>query len=124
MQDKQQFEQLMLQYNQLKNSALEIRRMIENNDFDSAMTMLKIREPLFLNCKCIRKYLELSPDEKKEVDKIFKEIQILEEENIKYLSESMAEVQAELKLSIQTEKIQQAYEFNESQSGSIINLQD
>ena len=124
MQDKQQFEQLMLQYNQLKNSALEIRRMIENNDFDSAMTMLKIREPLFLNCKCIRKYLELSPDEKKDVDKIFKEIQILEEENIKYLSESMAEVQAELKLSIQTEKIQQAYEFNESQSGSIINLQD
>ena len=63
-------------------------------------------------------------DEKKDVDKIFKEIQILEEENIKYLSESMAEVQAELKLSIQTEKIQQAYEFNESQSGSIINLQD
>ena len=29
MQDQQQFEQLILQYNQLKNGAEEIKRMIE-----------------------------------------------------------------------------------------------
>ena len=31
MQDEKQFEQLMLQYNQLKNGALDIRRMIQND---------------------------------------------------------------------------------------------
>ena len=58
MQDEQQFEQLIMQYNQLKNGALDIRRMIEKEEFDSAMTMIKSRESLFLNCKCMRNYLD------------------------------------------------------------------
>ena len=60
MQDDKQFEQLMLQYNQLKNSAIDIARMIKNEDFDSALTMINSREGVFLSCKCIRKYLELN----------------------------------------------------------------
>ena len=57
MQDEQQFEQLMLQYQQLKNGSLDISRMIDNEDFDSAITMIKSREQLFLSCKCMRKFL-------------------------------------------------------------------
>ena len=56
MQDEQQFEQLMLQYNQLKNGSEDIARMIANEDFDSAITMIKNREQLFLSCKCMRNY--------------------------------------------------------------------
>ena len=51
MQDEQQFEQLMLQYNQLKNGSVDIARMIAIEDFDSAITMIKNREQLFLSCK-------------------------------------------------------------------------
>ena len=61
MQDKQQFDQLIMQYNQLKNGSEDIRQLIQKEDFDTAMTMLKARESLFLNCKCMRKYLELTP---------------------------------------------------------------
>ena len=124
MQSNQQFEQLILQYNQLKNSAEEIRRMIEKEDFDSAITLRKNREPVFLNCKCIRKFLELNETQEKELNIILDELRELEINNIKYLETSMKDVQQELRKTQTMEKIQQAYDFDESQSGSIINYSD
>ena len=51
MQDEQQFEQLMMLYQQLKNGAEDISRMIDKEDYDSALTMLNSREQIFINCK-------------------------------------------------------------------------
>lgn len=124
MQDEQQFEQLMLQYNQLKNGAEDISRMIENEDFDSALTMIKSREEIFLNCKCMRRYLELTPLQERALNKLIDELRELELDNIRTLSQSMVEVQQELKRTQQNEKIQQAYESGEDQKGSIINLSE
>ncbi len=124
MQSEQQYEQLMLQYNQLKNGAEDIRRMIQNEDFDSAITMIKNREELFLSCKCIRKYLELTPVQEKGLNILLDELRELELENIRILSQGMVEVQAELKKTQQNEKIQQAYDFDESKKGSIVNIQE
>lgn len=124
MQSEEQYEQLMLQYNQLKNGAEEIRRMILNEDFDSAMTMIQSREDIFLNCKCMRKYLELTPVQQKALDKLLDELRELELENIRILSQSMVEVQQQLKRSQQNEKFQQAYDFDETNKGSIINIQE
>lgn len=124
MQSEQQFEQLMLQYNQLKNSSEEIRRMISIEHFDSALTMIKSREDVFFNCKCMRKYLELTPVQEKELNKILDELRELELENIRMLSEGMLQVQKELKQTQQNEKIQHAYEFEDNQKGSIINIQE
>ena len=124
MQDQQQFEQLMLQYRQLRNGAEEIKRMIEIEDFDSAMTMLKTRESLFLSCKCMRKYLELTEKQEKELNILLDELRALEMGNIEILQAGMKQVQMDLKRSQQAEKIQQAYDFDESQRGSIINYSD
>ena len=44
--------------------------------------------------------------------------------NIKTLEKNMMEVQKELKQTQQNEKIQQAYDFDENQKGSIINIQE
>ena len=95
MQDEQQFEQLMLQYRQLKNGSEDISRMIDNEDFDSAITMIKNREQLFLSCKCMRKYLELTPVEQKQADEILDEIRALELQNIKKLEKGMTEITLE-----------------------------
>lgn len=122
MQDEKQYEQLMLQYNQLKNGAEDIRRMIQNEDYDSAMTMIKSREEIFLNCKCMRKYLELTPVQQKALDKLLDELRGLELDNIRLLSQNMVELQSEIKRSQQNEKIQQAYDFDETQKGSIVNV--
>ena len=89
MQDEKQFEQLMLQYNQLKNGAQDICRMIQNEDFDSAMTMIKSREEIFLNCKCMRKYLELTPLQERALNNLLDDLRELELDNIRMLSQSM-----------------------------------
>ncbi len=124
MQDEKQFEQLMLQYTQLKNGAEEIRRMIENEDYDSAITMIKARESVFLNCKCMRKYLELTPVQEKELETMLDELRELELSNIKYLEKGMENVQTELKKTHKTQKIQQAYDFSEDYKGSILNIKE
>ena len=124
MQDKQQFEQLIMQYTQLKNGSEDIRQLIQKEDFDSAMTMLKMRESLFLNCKCMRKYLELTPEQEQELNTILEEIKTSEMNNIKLLQEGMENVQKELKLSQKNEKIQHAYDFDENQKGSIVNYME
>lgn len=122
MQDEKQFEQLMLQYNQLKNGAEEIRRMIQNEDFDSAMTMIKSREEIFLSCKCIRKYLELTPVQERALNKLLDELKELELDNIRMLSQDMVELQQEIRKNQQNEKFQQAYDFDETQKGNIVNV--
>ena len=124
MQDEKQFEQLMLQYTQLKNGAGDIRRMIENEDFDNAITMIKSREEIFRNCKCMRKYLELTPVQTKELNKILDELRMLEIDNINFLTKGIEAVKKELKTTQQNEKIQQAYDFDESQKGSIVNIEE
>jgi magnesium-transporting ATPase (P-type) len=124
MQDQKQFEQLMLQYNQLKNSAEDISRMIKNEDFDNALTMINSREEIFLSCKCMRKYLELTPVQEKELNTLLDELKKLELNNIKELSTRMKEVKQELKTTHQNEKFQQAYNFDENNKGNIINIQE
>ena len=124
MQDEKQFEQLMMQYTQLKNGSEDIARMIDNEDFDNAITMIKNREQLFLSCKCMRKYLELTPVQQKELETLLDEIREQELKNMKKLEQGMEAVQSELKKSQQSQKIQQAYDFNTDQSGSILNIQE
>lgn len=121
MQDEKQFEQLMLQYTQLKNGASDIKKMIEAEDYDGAITMLNNRESLFLNCKCMRKYLELTPEQEELLNNLLDELRALEMENINMLTRGMDSIQRKLKIAQQNEKIQQAYEFDENQKGSIIN---
>ena len=123
MQDEKQYDQLILQYEQLKNGASDISRMIDNEDFDSAITMIKSREQVFINCKNIRRYLELTPVQKKELDNLLEEIRDIEFQNIKKIEKGMAAVQQELAKSQKSQKIQQAYNTNNSQ-GSIVNLEE
>ncbi len=124
MQDKQQYEQLMLQYEQLKTGANEILRLIENEEYDIAMTMIKSRESVFLNCKCIRNYLEMTEEQEKAANALLDEIRSLEKRNIEKLSQNISAVEKELKTTQKTEKIQNAYAFDNLQKGSIINIQD
>ena len=124
MQDEKQFEQLMLQYTQLKNGSEDIARMIDNEDYDNALTLIKSREQLFLSCKCIRNYLELTPVQQKELDSLLDELRSMELSNIKKLEKGMQEVQLEIKQTQQNQKIQQMYDSDGEQSGSIINIQE
>ena len=124
MQDDQQYEILIMQYQQLKNGAEDIARMIDAEDYDNAITMLQTRESVFLNCKCIRRYLDLTPVQQAEIDKIIDEIRTLELKNIKKLERGMAEIQSELAASQKSQKIQNAYESAEASKGTIVNVEE
>ena len=124
MQDEQQFAQLMMQYEQLKNGSSELKRLIEKEDFDSAMSMIKHRESIFLNCKCMRNYLEFTPVQEKQLNELLDELKALELENIKLLEDGLQAVRIELKKTQQHEKIQIAYDLAENQSGSLINYSE
>ena len=86
--------------------------------------MIKSREKIFLNCKSMRRYLELNPTQQKEVDKLVEEIRTLELKNIKKIEKNMREVQKELTVSQKSQKIQNAYEKNEGAQGSIVNVEE
>lgn len=124
MQDEKQFEQLILQYTQLKNGSEDISRMIENEDFDSAITMLKNREQTFLSCKCIRKYLELTPVQEKELNALLDEIRDIEIKNMKKLEEGMDNIKNELRKTQKSQKIQKTYEISSDITGSILNIEE
>jgi hypothetical protein len=124
MRDEQQFKQLMMQYEQLKTGADDILQLIKEEDFDSAITMIKLRESTFLNCKCKRKYLELTPEQENQVNSIVDEIRALEQRNMDALKNDMENVKSELKKTQKSEKIQMAYDFDENQKGSIVNIQE
>ncbi|MCQ2743667.1 MAG: hypothetical protein MJ230_02575 [bacterium] len=125
MHDKKQFEQLMLQYNQLRVGADDILQMINDENFDDAISMIKSREAIFLNCKCMRKYLELTPSQEQQVNEIVDEIRKLELRNIETLKKNMNEVKQNLNEIQKTEKIQVAYELkNDELFGSIVNIKE
>lgn len=125
MHDTKQFEQLMLQYNQLKVGADDILQMINDENFDDAISMIKSREAIFLNCKCMRKYLELTPSQEQQVNEIVDEIRELELRNIETLKKNMNKVKQNLNELQKTEKIQVAYELkNDELSGSIVNIKE
>ncbi len=125
MQSEQQFEQLILQYQQLLNGAEEIAKMIEKEDFDSAITLLRSREQLFMNCKCMRRYLELTQIQQKQLDKILDEIRNSELKNIKALEKGMDNIQLELSKTQKSQKLQQAYgAFGEGSNGNLVNFED
>ena len=124
MQSEQQFEQLMLQYRQLKNGALDIARLIEKEDFDSAINLIKMREGIFLSCKTIRRYLELTPEQQKEADKIFNEIKELELQNINTLEQNLENVKSELNRTQKVQKLNKAYQNNDNSQGTIVNFEN
>ncbi|MBQ7126796.1 flagellar protein FliT [bacterium] len=124
MRNNQQYEQLMMQYKQLSVGSDEILRLINIEDFDSAITMIKSRESLFLSCKCMLKFLELTENQQKEVDTIVNEIRNKEKRNIDILQERMDGIKTELTKTRKTEKILRAYDIGKNNPGGIINLQE
>ena len=125
MKDEQQFEQLIMQYKQLVNGSKDIKKLIESENFDEAITMIQTREPIMLNCKCMLRFLELSPEQQTELDTIVDELKTLEMTNIKILEKGMEQVQMELRQSRKNEKLQNAYnQVTTDSTGNIVNYQE
>lgn len=122
--DEQQFQQLIMLYTQLKNGALEIARMLETEDYDSAITMIKQRESVFQSCQSIKRYLDFTPEQKEQADKLYNEIKELELKNIHTLEQGMETIRAELARTQAVQKLNKAYGRDNEEHGSIFNMEN
>lgn len=124
MQDDTQFEQLMLQYQQLSNGSDDIKTLIEKEHYDDAITYIKSRETIFMNCKNMRKFLEFTPEQETKLNNILEELRTKENANIELLKTNMATLKTEMKQNTQTSKIQFAYDIKQENAGEIINVSE
>ena len=113
-----------MQYEQLVNGAEDISNMIDNENYDSAITMLKSREQVFINCRNIRRYLELTDVQQKQIDQITDKLKDLEFKNIKKLEKNMESVQLELAKTQKSQKLKNAYNMTSDSFGSMVNIED
>ena len=124
MQDHQQFEQLMLRYNQLLNGTKDIEKMIDNEDYDTALSFVTKQRDIFVNCNNILKYLELTDDQREILNKVKQELTSLTLSNMEKINNYMANVQGELSKIKNLQKFQNAYENNLDTNGSIIDFNE
>ena len=75
--------------------------------------------PTFLCCSFIKCEIQ-----EEELNLLLNELKASEQSNIKFLMENMKQVKIELKRTQQAEKIQQAYDFDIGNSGSIANFEE
>ena len=121
-----QFNQLMLYYNQLKGMAEELTVMLANESYNDALTMLNNRERVVKELNLILKYIVLTEAQQKAVDEIRAEIKTMEAANIERLQKDMEDVKYEL--DVVSSKVRFRHKYNpyeiEAKSGSVVDTKD
>ena len=121
-----QFEQLMMYYTQLKNMADDMKKMLEKESYNEALTMLNHRERVVKELKLMMSYIELTPAQRKEVDAIREELRVQEAENIEKLQKDMEDVKYEL--DVVSSKVRFRHKYNpyelEAKSGNVVDTMD
>ena len=121
-----QFEQLMMYYTQLKNMADDMKKMLEKESYNEALTMLNHRERVVKELKLMMSYIELTPAQRKEVDALREELRVQEAENIEKLQKDMEDVKYEL--DIVSSKVRFRHKYNpyelEAKSGNVVDTVD
>lgn len=123
---KSQFEQMLLYYNQLKNMALEIQGMLERESYNEAITMSNHRERVYRELSLMLNYIILTPEQQDQIDVLKKEIQELDEANLKKLLKDMEDVKYEL--DVVTSKVRFRHKYNpyesEGATGNVVDTRD
>ena len=119
-----QFDQLKMYYTQLLNIALEIKELINNENYNDAMTKLTYREGILRQDRIMKRYVKFNDEQKKEIDDIVEKLKELEESNIYRLQSEKAQVQKELLLASQTAKLKTLYDPMGGNESQIIDTKD
>lgn len=123
---EKQFQQLMMYYNQLKEMAIQVSRMLENESYNDALTMLNHRKRVVKELGLILKYLQMTDKQKEIVENIKKEILEIEAANIQRLQTDMEDVKYEL--DVVSSKVRFRNKYNpyeaEQASGNVIDTRD
>lgn len=104
------FENLELLYNQFFNLADEINAMIENGDYNSAISKLEYKDKLIKKLLTTKKTVNLTIDDRRKLSLIEEKLKEKEQNNINFLGKLRNEVSEELKDTKNKLKMNTAYE--------------
>lgn len=114
-----QFEQIKVLYNQIINTSVEFRNLINRGDVDEAILRDMHRSQLVEKAAFQKKMVNFTEDEKKILNNLNEQIELLNHENVKLLENIKAGILDELKLTMAKTKIENKYEQSIPESGSI-----
>ena len=119
-----QFEQLKLYAKRLQNISDEIKKFLENENYDEAITKSELKDKVFSEYAIIRNYIELSEKEKEEVGAWEQKLAESDKNNIEFLQNSMAKISTELKAIREQDKLTSKYLSEMNSDSKIIDVKD
>jgi len=119
-----QFEQLKMYYNQLLNIALEIKDLINSENYNEVMTKLTYREGIIRQVRIMKRYVNFDTEQKKEIEDIVDKLKEIEEANIYRLQSEKMQVKKELMVASQTAKLKTLYDPIGGNESQIIDTKD
>ncbi len=120
-----QFSQLKLLYNQFFKLAEEIKSMIVNEEFNEAISIVQRKENLIKSIIEAKKTLEISGEEKTEMENLEKDLKEMELVNINLLKDLQNEVAQQLGKTTKNLKLNNAYSAQDDEnSGSMLDFSE
>lgn len=114
-----QFEQLELLYKQILTTSNEVKKMIDNEDYESVLMQEKHKTQLVSKVSLVKKTVELSGEEKSAIENLKTQILKQEKENLDRMKILRDKTSLELHKENSKEKILNKYEQIEYEKGSI-----
>lgn len=119
------FENLELLYNQFFNLTDEINKMIENEDYNAAISKLEYKDKLIKKLSVTKKTVELNEENKQKLSLIEETLKEKDQNILKFLTNLRIELSEELKDTKNRLKMNTAYEIKkESNSGLMVDISE
>ena len=119
-----QYEQLKLYAKRLQNISNEIKKFLEEENYDEAITKSELKDKVFKEYANVRGYLKLTEEQEKEVRAWEQKIAESDKYNIDFLQNSMMKVSSELKSIKDQDKLSAKYNNNLEDESRILDLKD
>lgn len=116
------FENIKLLYIQLMNLTDEIKALNVQGEYNEATSKLKSKDALIAKFLIARNSLNLTPEQKAELEVLAKDLRRKELDNIEHLTSLQKEFTGELKKINNVLKINKKYDTTPDRSGSMIDL--
>lgn len=115
-----QFEQIKILYNQLLNSAIEVKNYISNEEYDYAISKESHIATLVEKINFLKKTVKLEDDELNVLNEISNQIMEIENNNIKNLENSKQLILQQIKTLNNKDKLSAKYTVEPEQNGGSI----
>jgi hypothetical protein len=120
----EQFDNLILQYNQILRVSEEIGELVEKGFINDAILKTEYRKKLVHNLGLAKASFKFTEEQKNILNELKDKIITLDKENIAHFSEMKTDVKIELEKVNGKIKLKEAYDVFSDPRGSIVNIEE